>query len=155
MWYRRCILIEQWRTRASSKCTILWQKTFQASTFMCFTVFWFGLMLYRMFFNKMEILSNINYLKSFMTLRVKVFETKLKFPSHSWIQYIYQIITLTKMMPLVFRVWPTRISRPLKNSSEMSNMSHNNFPRAFFPLFTKRYEIVFVSSHQKMKFMVM
>jgi len=32
--------------------------------------------LYRMFFNKTEILSNVNYLKTFMTLRVKVFRAK-------------------------------------------------------------------------------
>ena len=151
MWYRRCILIEQWRTRASSKCTILWQKTFQASTFMCFTVFWFGLMLYRMFFNKTEILSKVDHLKTFMTSRVKVFETK---KTQNWIFFKWRIhrldyYTKTKMMALFFRFWPTKISRPLKNYSEMSNMSHNNFPWAFFPLFTNRNDLVFVSSYQK------
>ena len=52
------------------------KKAFQVSTFMYFTVFGIGWMPYRMFFNKTEILSNVNYLKAFMTLRVKYFKQK-------------------------------------------------------------------------------
>ena len=102
---------------------------------MVFPVFWIGLRLYKMFFNKTEILSKVDYLKTFMTSRVKVFETK---KTQNWIFFKWRIhrldyYTKTKMMALFFRFWPTKISRPLKNYSEMSNMSHNNFPWPFFP----------------------